>query len=83
MPSPHTADALSEAMMGCFLEWNIDKLSTLTLDNCSKNDAMVEKLLGTLTTSSLILKGRLFHMRCCAHIINLIGQDEFCDWECN
>nr|KAJ0224968.1 hypothetical protein LSAT_V11C100025810 [Lactuca sativa] len=78
VPSPHTADALSQAMMECFLEWNIDnKLSTLTLDNCSTNDVIVEKLLGTLTTSSLILKGRIFHMRCCAHIINLIVQDGF------
>nr|KAJ0202220.1 hypothetical protein LSAT_V11C600333530 [Lactuca sativa] len=78
VPSPHTADALSQAMMECFLEWNIDnKLSTLTLDNCSTNDAIVDKLLGTLTTSSLILKGRIFHMRCCAHIINLIVQDGF------
>nr|KAJ0189953.1 hypothetical protein LSAT_V11C800446630 [Lactuca sativa] len=76
--SPHTVDALSQAMIECFLEWNIDnKLSTLTLDNCSTNDAIVDKLLGTLTTSSLILKGRIFHMRCCAHIINLIVQDGF------
>nr|KAJ0215359.1 hypothetical protein LSAT_V11C300147760 [Lactuca sativa] len=51
--------------------------STLTLDNCSANDAIVEKLLGTLTSLSLILKGRIFHMRCCAHIINLIVQDGF------
>nr|KAJ0189643.1 hypothetical protein LSAT_V11C800422610 [Lactuca sativa] len=61
--SPHTADALSQAMMKCFLEWNIDnKLSTLTLDNCSTNDAIIV---------------RTFHMRCCAHIINLIVQDGF------
>lgn len=78
MPSPHTADALSQIMVECFMDWNIDnKLSTLTLDNCSTNDALVDRLLGTLTPSSLILKGRLFHMRCCAHIINLIVQDGF------
>nr|KAJ0223516.1 hypothetical protein LSAT_V11C200078560 [Lactuca sativa] len=44
--SPHTADALSQAMMECFLECNVDnKLSTLTLDNCSTNDAIVGNLL--------------------------------------
>ncbi|XP_024961961.1 zinc finger BED domain-containing protein RICESLEEPER 2-like [Cynara cardunculus var. scolymus] len=78
VPSPHTADALSQVMIECFMDWNIDnKLSTLTLDNCSTNDALVDRLLGTLSPSSLILKGKLFHMRCCAHIINLIVQDGF------
>ena len=60
------------------MDWNIDnKMSTLTLDNCSANDAAIDRLLGTLSPSSLILKGRFFHMRCCAHIINLIVQDGF------
>ncbi|XP_024989317.1 zinc finger BED domain-containing protein RICESLEEPER 2-like [Cynara cardunculus var. scolymus] len=46
VPSPHTAEALSQAMMKCLLDWNVDnKLSTLTLDNCSTNDAIIDKLL--------------------------------------
>ncbi|KAJ9542242.1 hypothetical protein OSB04_028748 [Centaurea solstitialis] len=76
--SPHTAEALSQAMMECLLDWNIDnKLSTLTVDNCSTNDAIIDRLLGTLSSSSLMLKGKIFHMRCCAHIINIIVQDGF------
>ncbi|XP_024993945.1 zinc finger BED domain-containing protein RICESLEEPER 2-like [Cynara cardunculus var. scolymus] len=76
--SPHTADALSQVMIECFMDWNIDnKLSTLTLDNCSTNDDLVDRLLRTFSPSSLILKGKLFHMRYCAHIINLIVQDGF------
>ena len=78
MPSPHTAEALSQAMMECLLDWNIDnKLSTLTVDNCSTNDVIIDKLLGTLSSSSLMLKGKILHMRCCAHIINIIVQDGF------
>ncbi|KAJ0103140.1 hypothetical protein Patl1_05075 [Pistacia atlantica] len=43
VPCPHTRDVLAAALMDCFYEWNIDrKLSTLTLDNCSTNDAVVE-----------------------------------------
>ncbi|XP_024965921.1 zinc finger BED domain-containing protein RICESLEEPER 2-like [Cynara cardunculus var. scolymus] len=46
VPSPHTADAFSQVMIECFMDWNIDnKLSTLTLDNCSTNDALVDRLL--------------------------------------
>lgn len=73
---PHTAEALSNVLIECMIDWNIDrKLSTITLDNCSTNDALVGMLLNKLDCSSLMLDGQLFHMRCCAHILNLIAQD--------
>ncbi|KAK2637995.1 hypothetical protein Ddye_025790 [Dipteronia dyeriana] len=54
-------------------DWNIDrKLSTLTLDNYSTNNCMIDLLLDKLVPSSLILYGQLLHMRCVAHILNLI-----------
>ncbi|KAG6518550.1 hypothetical protein ZIOFF_022029 [Zingiber officinale] len=55
---------------------NLDrKLSTLTVDNCTTNDAMIELILDKLPPSSLISEGKLFHMRCCAHILNLVVRD--------
>ena len=67
---------LCEALVDCLLDWNVDtKLSTITLDNCSTNDALVDILLGKLQPEKLICLGRLFHMRCCAHILNLIVKD--------
>lgn len=58
------------------MDWNIDrKLSTLTVDNCSTNDALIDHLIDKMSPSSFILKGKLFHMRCCAHILNLIVKD--------
>ena len=45
------------------------------MDNCTTNDAIVAILIDKLPFGSLILHGRLFHMRCCAHILNLIVQD--------
>ncbi|KAK9232276.1 hypothetical protein WN943_022521 [Citrus x changshan-huyou] len=46
VPSPHTTEALCNTLVQCLLDWNVDrKLSSMTLDNCSTNDAMVEKLL--------------------------------------
>ena len=76
VPSPHKKDVLAEVPVDCFLEWNIDrKLSTITVDNCSTNDAMIRLLLNKFDTNSLILSGSMLHMRCAAHILNLIIQD--------
>ncbi|KAG5515923.1 hypothetical protein RHGRI_036831 [Rhododendron griersonianum] len=52
------------------------KISRITVDNCSTNDAMIDLLWDKLDSTSLMLGGDLFHMRCCAHILNLIVKDE-------
>ena len=76
VPCPHTSEVLTQTLMKILLEWNVDrKLSTVTLDNCSTNDAMIDELLGRLDSSFLMLGGKLLHMRCCAHILNLIVKD--------
>ena len=76
VPYPHTKEVLVECLMECFFDWNLDrKLIPLTVDNCTTNDAIVAILIDKLPFGSLILHGRLFHMRCCAHILNLIVQD--------
>ena len=72
-PSPHRKDVLAEVLVDCFLEWNIDrKLSTINVDNCSTNDVMIRLLLNKLDSSFLMLGGSMLHMRCAAHILNLI-----------
>uniref|UniRef100_A0A2N9IFR7 HAT C-terminal dimerisation domain-containing protein n=1 Tax=Fagus sylvatica TaxID=28930 RepID=A0A2N9IFR7_FAGSY len=72
VPSPHTKEVISTVL----LEWNVDrKLSTVTVDNCITNDAMMRILLEKLQVSSLALGGSLLHMRCAAHILNLVVQD--------
>ena len=77
VPSPHMKDVFAEVFVDCFLEWNIDrKLSTITVDTCSNIDAMIRLLLDKLDTSSLMLSGSMLHMRCAAHILILIVQDE-------
>ena len=59
------------------MDWNLDiKVSTLTIDNCTTNDdGMIEHILDKMLHRSLIFGGQLFHMRCCAHILNLIVKD--------
>lgn len=72
---PRTTEMISNKLFECVMSWNIDrKLSTITLDNCNTNDCVVGMLLNKLDSYTLMLEGKLFHMRCCAHILNLIAQ---------
>jgi len=76
VPAPHTSQVLAKLLVECLMDWNLDrKVSTLTVDNCTTNDAMIDCILDKILGRSLILGGQLFHMRCCAHISNLIVKD--------
>ena len=76
MPAPHNSKTLADTLLECLMDLNLDrKLSTLTLDNCSTNDVMIERILNKISPGSLILGGQLFHMCCCAHILNLIVKE--------
>ena len=76
MPSPHTKEVLSSVLLDTLLEWNIDrKLSNVTMDNCSTNDAVIKIILDKLQRGALIMRGSMLHMRCVAHVLNLIVQD--------
>lgn len=72
MPAPHSAEVMCNELYDCLMDLNIDrKLSTVTADNCAANDSTIALLLGKFSTSSMIMGGRFFHMRCCAHILNM------------
>ena len=45
---------------------------TMAVDNCSTNDRMMWYLLIKLNRDDPILCGQLFHIHCCAHMVNLI-----------
>ena len=73
---PHDAYTLSKVLTETLMDWNIDmKLSTLTVDNCTTNDAIISIVKEIFTGSKLVVDGKLFHMHCCAHILNLIVKD--------
>ncbi|KAF7136351.1 hypothetical protein RHSIM_Rhsim08G0142200 [Rhododendron simsii] len=75
VPCPHTK-VLCDQLLNCLMDWNIDrKISSITIDNCSTNDAMIDLLWDKLDSTLLMLGGDLFLMRCCAHILNLIVKD--------
>ncbi|KAF7134569.1 hypothetical protein RHSIM_Rhsim08G0137800 [Rhododendron simsii] len=73
---PHTKEVLCDQLLYYLMDWNINrKISNITVDNCSTNDVMIDLLWDKLDSTSLMLDGNLFHMRYCAHILNLIIKD--------
>ncbi|KAK3212211.1 hypothetical protein Dsin_016917 [Dipteronia sinensis] len=73
---PHTSVVLADAMMDCILDWHLEKkVSALTVDNCSTNNAMIPIILDKLSSDSTLLNGEMFHVRCSAHILNLIVKE--------
>ncbi|URE42817.1 hypothetical protein MUK42_25969 [Musa troglodytarum] len=76
--SPHSENALSEAISVSLSEWNVKtKLFTITLDNnCSSHDIYSANLRDHLSNkNTLMLKGQLFVVRCYANILNVVAQD--------
>lgn len=60
----------------CLIEWNIDSIFTLTVDNASSNNLTIQYM-KTITKDwkGIILQHEFIHMRCCAHILNLVVSD--------
>jgi len=76
VPSPHTHDVIGDELYESLVDWNLDeKVSTITLDNCTTNDRAIPYLVRKIGRSKLLANGNLLHMHCCAHILNLIVKD--------
>jgi hypothetical protein len=77
MPPPHNDISLCEKTYNLLEEWGIEtKVFSITLDNASSNDVCVGLLRNQLNIKkALVCEGEFFHIRCCAHILNLIVQD--------
>ncbi|KAL5728490.1 hypothetical protein ACHQM5_001566 [Ranunculus cassubicifolius] len=77
MAPPHTGLAIYEKIYSFLCYWGIEKkLISFTLDNATSNDAFVGLLRGQLNMrNALYWEGKFFHIRCCAHILNLIVQE--------
>ncbi|KAA8546764.1 hypothetical protein F0562_003193 [Nyssa sinensis] len=76
MPPPHSGPILAEKVIHLLKEWGIEKkVFSLTLDNAKYNDGLIDVLKCHLSLiDTLFCGGEFFHMRCGAHILNLIVQ---------
>ncbi|XP_038679468.1 zinc finger BED domain-containing protein RICESLEEPER 2-like [Tripterygium wilfordii] len=72
----HKGDAIGRLIERCLSDWGIERVFTITVDNASANDGAIRYVARQLRHwKTLLFEGNLLHMRCCAHIINLIVSD--------
>ncbi|KAI5348766.1 hypothetical protein L3X38_001653 [Prunus dulcis] len=69
----HKGDTIGRLVEACLNAWGIDKIFTISVDNASFNDGCISYMKKRLEKwNPLIGDGSLLHVRCCAHITNLI-----------
>uniref|UniRef100_A0A803MZQ2 HAT C-terminal dimerisation domain-containing protein n=1 Tax=Chenopodium quinoa TaxID=63459 RepID=A0A803MZQ2_CHEQI len=72
----HKGEAIGKAVEACLEYWGIeDKLYTVTVDNASSNDLACAHLKKMVQRTGCVNNGNSLHVRCIAHIINLIVWD--------
>ncbi|KAK9206078.1 hypothetical protein WN943_016349 [Citrus x changshan-huyou] len=73
--SDHKGETIGKQLEKCLLDWGIERVFTVTVDNASANKVAITYLTNKLKTwrdGALVLNGDFIHVRCCAHIMNLI-----------
>ena len=77
--SPHDGRTMFNALLRTLQDWNIESnVFAITLDNAFVNDNFSKTLQENLVDKGqLPRKGKLFHCRCAAHVLNLIVQEGF------
>lgn len=75
LDSSHTEDLLSEVIIKCLINWDIDsKLFALTFDDCSIDDDIVLKIKDRISQNRPLLSRQLFDVRSAAHVLNSVVQ---------
>lgn len=71
----HSGNSIGKMIESCLLQWGINKVLTITVDNAAANKCVIEFVRSKLNKrekSEAILDGKNLHVRCTAHICNLI-----------
>ncbi|KAL6516465.1 hypothetical protein OROGR_019770 [Orobanche gracilis] len=77
VPPPRPGIVIADEIYECLRGWGLEnKVYTVSVDNASNNDTAIARLKEIFSrNNNLVLEGELFHVRCCAHILNLLVQD--------
>lgn len=78
VPPPHSGVIIAYSLQKCFIDWGIEnEVCTIIVDNARNNDEAIRILKDDFGLKKALYVGRqILHVRCCAHIINLLVQDE-------
>ncbi|PWA71318.1 zinc finger BED domain-containing protein RICESLEEPER 2 [Artemisia annua] len=69
----HRGEDIGRVLLKCINEWGIKNVMTITVDNISSNDKALKYLIEHLP--GMYDNGKHFHIRCMAHILNLVVKD--------
>ncbi|KAK4596823.1 hypothetical protein RGQ29_014736 [Quercus rubra] len=73
----HNGETIGKTIERCLNDWGIKMVITITVDNAKTNDVAVDYLKKKLEMKDgCMLGGQFLHMRCAAHVLNLIVQEE-------
>uniref|UniRef100_A0A803NBW0 BED-type domain-containing protein n=1 Tax=Chenopodium quinoa TaxID=63459 RepID=A0A803NBW0_CHEQI len=74
--SSHKGEEIGKEIEKCLLDWELEKVFCITVDNASSNDTAIGYMRRKINGwKAGVLKGRFLHMRCVAHIVNLVVSD--------
>ncbi|XP_012568376.1 zinc finger BED domain-containing protein RICESLEEPER 2-like [Cicer arietinum] len=71
---------MTNTIDACLTDWRLNRVLTVTLDNASSNDLGIKQLKKRIMScNNLVFNGEYMHMRCCAHILNIIVSEGLSD----
>ncbi|XP_076908608.1 zinc finger BED domain-containing protein RICESLEEPER 2-like [Bidens hawaiensis] len=79
--SNHRGDTIGKMIESCLIAWGIEKVFTITVDNASSNDTAIFLKKKIKNWGNAILDVQYLHMRCCAHVLNLVVCDGLKDYD--
>ncbi|XP_055961833.1 zinc finger BED domain-containing protein RICESLEEPER 1-like [Mercurialis annua] len=74
--SGHKGEYISKCLENCVVDWGVKNVFSVTMDNASSNDVAVSVFKKKMMSwGTGVAKGKYLHMRCIAHILNLVVSD--------
>jgi hypothetical protein len=69
----HKGQTIARELEECLVEWGIHRILTISVDNASANDTAIDCFnKRTVTNKGVVCHHEFIHVRCSAHILNLI-----------
>ena len=71
----HKGSTIGRVIESCLLDWGIEHVLVITVDNASSDDLAIAYLKDQFSWRCKVLNNELLHVRCSVHILNFVVQD--------